>query len=86
MSAPLLYIGDYADDSRLVEHGERYATFYGHRCNPSVGVTATAFGFKATQQRSEYRDGQAVELEPTVWAMGATAAEALAQIIGPVQR
>jgi hypothetical protein len=85
MSAPqLLDIGEYANDSRLVQHAERYATFYGHRCNPSVGVVAVADGFVASQTRSEVRNGEIVMLPPSVTVAGTTAAEALAKIIGPV--
>lgn len=78
-------IGPYAEDKRLVQRGERYASFYGHRCNPSVTVTAIHDGFQASQYRSEYRGGVAISLMPTVVATGSTAAEALAEIIGPVQ-
>jgi hypothetical protein len=86
VSARLLDIGDYVYDSRLVQHGERYASFYGHRCNPAVYVNPTADGYRAAQNRSESRDGLLISLEPTVTATGATAAEALAKLLGPVQR
>lgn len=82
----LLDIGEYANDRRLVQHGERYASFYGDRCNPAVYLTQQPSGtFYASQVKTENRDGRLVAVGPAGYAVGATAAETLAQIIGPVQ-